>query len=130
MNFDPSSIWSWYKKRPTWLKVILFIFIVLLLLLAVIGAILTGRRVTTGGVGAGPDPLQTGKDGAEKHFWNRYQDTLKRDEKIGVEIKGERDEQGRLEKEREDAAKKNQDDHDAIDNADSFGDVDSVLNRR
>lgn len=130
MAFTSSNIWSWYQARPKWQKWFLFIFILVLVLIASIATYMVTGRILGCGIGVGPDPLQTGKDATEKHFWDKYNDTKKRDDGLVAELATEEAERDRLRKERKDDAAENKDVHAAIDAADGIADVDAALRDR
>ncbi len=127
MAFDPRDVWSWYQRRPTWQKWFLFAFIILLVVVTAVVAYFMRGRFIGSGAGNGPDPLQTGKDATEEHFWGRYNEAKKRDDKAATAIDEERDGRAEREKERVDAADTNREGHEAIDAADDFDDVDAAV---
>lgn len=129
MDFNPTNVWSWFRQRPIWLKVILFVFIILAIAFAAVVAYFMRGHILNCVIRNGLDPLQTGKDAAEKHFWRKYRDAEKRDVRLTTKLGNEDDVREGLRKERTNAAKENVDGHGAIDSAGDFDDVDDVLRR-
>lgn len=126
MEFSPSGIWSWYKRRPTWLKVILFVVIILAVVASAAIVVFAGRKA----MGEGPDPVKVAKDELEEHFWNEYRDATEKDKELAADIEAGKAERVEREKERQDAAKDSAEDHRDIDAASDFDDIDDVLRRR
>lgn len=124
MLFNPSSVWGWYQRRSKWIKWALLIFVVIAVIIAFIFTFASG-----GGTGA-IDPVKVAKDGSEKFFWQRWNQSRKRDDAAAERIKREEDKRDGLKEGRKDDAEKNDDLHSAVDSADSISSVDDVINSR
>ena len=125
--FNPSSVWGWYQRRSKWIKWVLIVFVIVAIVIAAIWvAVSKGAIGESGGI----DPVKVAKDGSEKFFWQRWNAARKRDAEAAKRIEHEEAVRDELKEEREDAAKKNEDAHRAIDAADSIDGVDDALNSR
>lgn len=122
MSFEPKTVIEWYKAKPKWLKVVLFVFLVLGVFLAAIWWVLT--RATSASLSPKSRPLQTVTDALEDKYRKNVEEAIRVIERNDKKIKKLKEQRANLEKGRVDGMKQNEDEHETIDGA---SDADSVV---
>jgi len=119
-----SKVWNWWKKKPAFLKWVLFLFMVV----AVVGSVVVAFCQTAYRKGAfGVDPVKTAKEEAEKFFASEFQDAKDEDEKLLEKIDEEKDVRKDLDEKRAVDVKEAESKRDKIKNAGSFDDITSAI---
>jgi len=126
MSFEPKAVIEWYKAKPKWLRVILFVFIVLGVVLAAIWWVLA--RLTSPSHGPKSGPLQAVTDALEDEYKEDVKKTVEAVERNDKKIKKLKERRADLKKGRVDGMKQNEDEHETIDSASDAGSVVNAIN--
>lgn len=124
MKFTPSSVLRWYKGLPSWLKVIAWILLMVLIVAATAWFLL--NKISS--VGSITHDSETTRDAVsyiEKEHVKEKEQIVKRAEKLENKKKKEQNKRKELKKERKNEFKEVEKEHNAIDGA---GDIDDVVN--
>ncbi len=119
-----SKIWKWWKRKPVFLKWVLFLFVAV----AIIGVavVVFGQTAYKKSISK-IDPVKVAKKEAEEFFANEFQDTKDEDEKLLEKIDKEKDVKKDLDEKRAVDVKKTDKKRTEIENASSFYDITSAI---
>lgn len=116
MSFGPKTVIKWYKSRKSkWVKVGLFVFIVLGVALAAVWWALT--RATSPGVGSKSEPLTVVTDALEEEYREDVEEVIAVVERNNEEIEDLKEQRVELEQQRVDGMKQNEAEHKRTDSA-------------
>jgi len=121
MQFNPSKVWTWYKDRPKWQKVLLFVVVAVLIVAAAIWWVLC--RI--------PQPMFPApglKGQLDEEADSIYDDALKRDEKLKRELEEVLHKREEVKKTRETSREERDEAHAKLDGANSISDIRDAIN--
>jgi len=120
-GFRPAEVIRWFGARPTWQKVLLAVPLVLALVAAVLWFVMRGRPSAPGTV------ITAAGDAHDRGVADALERIDARDREAAAVSERERAERDARKAEGAAAAARREEDHAAIDDASSIGDVDAVV---
>jgi len=126
MSFEPKTVIDWYKARPKWARVLLFVFVAVAVVLSVFWWGLT--MVTKPSVSSKPGPLEAVTDALENEYREDVEQATEAIRQNDEEIAELHEERVIIAEQRKEGMKQNETEHKAIDGASDAGSVVVAIN--